>query len=234
MDIEILYGSRSITVHVDFSDRKRLSITVHPDCSVTALAPLESGSELIENRLKKRSGWIVKQLSYFEEYQPILPPRQYINGETHYYLGRQYRLRISEGDTPNLKLIGRYFEMQIPDIQNRDEVKKLMLSWQSKHAKQILKKRISLYLPRFLKMDIEEPPIRYRRMKKRWGSCSPKGVIIFNTELTKASVNCIDYVVVHELCHLVYSVHSQNFYRLLSRILPDWKKRKENLEKAKL
>lgn len=232
MELEFLYGNRTLKVRVDFSERKRLSITVHPDCRVTARAPLGTPKEKIEAKLKRRSGWIVKHLNYFEEYQPTLPPRQYISGETHYYLGRQYRLRIRKGEKPQLRLTGRYFEMEIPDTKDRDKAGKLMLEWHARHARNILESRISRFLPVFIKKGAPEPQIRYRRMKKRWGSCSPNGVVMFNTELAKAPIHSIDYVVVHELCHLLYAKHDQNFFRLLGRILPDWKKRKERLEKA--
>ena len=107
-----------------------------------------------------------------------------------------------------------------------------MLDWYSAHAKNLLSRRLSQYLPIFVKMKAPEPKILFRRMKKRWGSCSKNGVIMLNNELAKAPILCIDYVIVHELCHLLYPNHDRKFFRLLKRIMPDWEKRKERLEKV--
>ena len=81
-------------------------------------------------------------------------------------------------------------------------------------------------------MGAAVPIVRFRRMKKRWGSCSNGGVIMLNTELAKAPIHCIDYVILHELSHLLFLNHDRKFFRLLGRLLPDWKKRKERLEKV--
>lgn len=232
MDVNLAYGSRTIKVHVVLGQRKRLSITVHPDCSVIAKAPEDSSAEKIESRIKSRAKWIAQQLAFFERHQPTPPPRQYVNGETHYYLGRQYRLRICAGETSRLRLIGRYFEMELPNPRDRSKAKELMQEWHKVHSRQILESRIAIYLPHFRSRGALEPRIRYRRMKKRWGSCSRTGVIMVNTELTKAPLHCVDYVVAHELCHLLHPRHDRGFFRLLGQVLPDWEKRKERLERA--
>jgi len=229
---ELIYGDMRIPVSLKFEPRTRLTITVYPDKSVVAKAPISKQIEEVTTRIKNRTAWIVKQLEYFEQFHPITPPRRYISGETHYYLGRQYRLRITQGTRPQVKLIGRFFLMELSDPSDREKAKKVMQQWYSKHAKGYLKKRIDKYFDRFLKIGAKEPEIRFRRMKKRWGSCSNGRVILLNTELVKAPIHCIDYVIIHELCHLIYPKHSKGFFQLLSRIIPDWKKRKERLEKV--
>ena len=231
-EIELQYGSTTISVGISFARRKSLAITVHPDMRVTARVPVELSIDEVKHFLKKRAPWIVKQLNYFEQFQPLPPKRQYVSGETHYYLGRQYRLRIHCGEKANVRLIGRFFEMELPDPDDRDKAKRLMLNWYSAHAKKLLTRRLAIYLPIFMKMGASEPEVRFRRMKRRWGSCSSNGVIMLNTELVKAPIHCIDYVIIHELCHLLYPHHDRKFYRLLGRILPDWEKRKERLEKV--
>lgn len=234
MNISLVYGNRTIRVHVALSQRKRLSITVHPDCSVTAKAPEHSRVENIENKIRKRAKWIVDQLTFFEAHQPAVTPRQYINGETHIYLGRQYRLRIRTGKIPRVRLIGRYFELEMPDTEDREQAARLMRKWHKDHARLIIESRVALFMPRFRCKGAPEPMIRYRLMKKRWGSCNKNGVIMFNTELAKAPLDCVDYVVVHELCHLLCPHHDQDFFRLIKRVLPDWERRKDRLEKASL
>lgn len=232
MEVDLVYGCRTMKVHVAFGNVKRFSITVHPDCSVTAKAPVNTPTEKITSRLNKRSEWIAEQLAFFEKHQPLLPPRQYVSGETHCYLGRQYRLHIRKGETPRIRLVGRFFEMELPDPGDREQAQGLMLAWQTRHSRQILESRVACFLPKFLSKGAPAPRISYRRMKKRWGSCSPNGTVLLNTELAKAPLHCIDYVVIHELCHLLYPNHDSKFYRLLGQMLPDWEKRKDRLEKA--
>ena len=212
--------------------RKYLSVTVHPDLCITAKAPAGYKLEFIRKRLEKRASWISKQLDFFERFQPLPKERKFVSGETHYYLGRQYRLRIRPGEKARVQLIGRFFEMELPDTNNRERARVLMLDWYSAHAKDLLSRRLAQYVPTFEKMGAAAPVVRYRRMKKRWGSCSGNGVIMLNTELVKAPTHCIDYVIIHELCHLLYPQHDKKFYHLLGRVLPDWEKRKERLEKV--
>jgi predicted metal-dependent hydrolase len=232
MQVDLSFGARKFVVDVVFADRKRLSITVHPDFKITAKAPAGYEPEVIRNRLEKRASWIARQVDFFERFQPLPTERKFISSETHYYLGRQYRLRIRPGKIARVRLFGRFFEMELSDTGNREKVRALMLDWYSAHAKNMLAGRLAQYLPTFVRMGASEPEVRYRRMKKRWGSCSGDGVIMLNTELVKAPIHCIDYVIIHELCHLHYPQHDRKFYHLLGRILPDWEKSKERLEKV--
>jgi len=234
MLVEVDYGKTSFRITVEFSERKRLSITVHPDLSITAKAPLDSDSATLKKRLKKRTSWIARQLAYFEQYHPQQPERQYISGETHYYLGRQYRLRIRACNKSKVRLIGRYFEVETPNPNDRKYIRKLMHKWYSDHAKQLINKQLKERLAVFERWQISEPEVQFRRMRKRWGSLTPAGTLLFNTELVKAPLQCMDYVIVHELCHLVYSQHNSRYYRLLELIMPDWKQRKERLERLNI
>ena len=230
--MDLSFGAREFVVDVVTEKRKRLSVTVHPDLRITAKAPAGYKLEVIRQRLEKRASWIARQLDFFERFQPLPTERKFVSGETHYYLGRQYRLRIRPGEKARVQLIGRFFEMELPDTSNKEKARALMLDWYSAHAKDLLSRKVNQYLPAFEKMGATAPEIRYCRMKKRWGSCSGNGVIMLNTELVKAPTHCIDYVIIHELCHLLYPHHDKKFYHLLGRILPDWEKRKERLEKV--
>ena len=230
--VELYYGSKTITVKVYFESRKRLSITVHPDMQVIAKAPSDQPIEKVTAYLKKRAPWIVRHLNYFEDFQPILPPKKYISGETHYYLGRQYRLRIREGEKTQVKLIGKFFQMELTYTNNSSKARDVMLDWYSFHAKQLLTRRVNIYQEYFLKQGAAEPNLKFRQMKKRWGSCSTNGTIMLNTELVKTPIYCIDYVLIHELCHIIYLKHDNGFYTTLRRIMPDWEKRKERLERV--
>jgi predicted metal-dependent hydrolase len=230
--ITISYSNLQIPVNVWYEVRNRLRITVLPDKTVVARAPNTNTLEEVQAKLEKRAPWIIRQLEYFEQYQPILPERQYVSGETHYYLGRQYRLKVIVGNNNTVKLIGRYFLLTTAQPEDQERKKQLLQDWYSRHARVLIQNRVSLYIDRVYELGAQKPEIKFRSLKKRWGSCTPSGVITFNTELIKAPIHCIDYVVLHELCHLVREGHSTKFYHLLDVLMPDWKKRKERLEKV--
>jgi hypothetical protein len=104
--ITVSYSNLQIPVTVWFEERNRLRITVQPDKSIVAKAPLDHSMEEVQAKLEKRAPWMIRQLEYFDQYHPVLPDRQYISGETYYYLGRQYRLKVTAGSENAVKLIG--------------------------------------------------------------------------------------------------------------------------------
>ena len=230
--ITVSYSNLQIPITVWFEERNRLRITVQPDKSIVAKAPLDHSMEEVRAKLKKRAPWMIRQLEYFDQYHPILPERQYISGETYYYLGRQYRLKVTAGSENAVKLIGKFFMLTTTQPENLERKQQILQDWYTRHAKVFIQNRSELFVDRLIELGARKPEIKYRRMNKRWGSCTPSGVITFNTELIKAPTHCIDYVVLHELCHLVHVGHNAKFYHLLDVLMPDWKKRKERLEKV--
>jgi len=227
---EFKYGRSTIEYQLMFEDRKNLAITVNPDKSVVVKVPLKSSLDEIQAKLDKRGQWIVKQLNYFDKFHPLQPERQYVSGETHYYLGRQYRLKIHKGPDNTVKLIGKFFIAQTTKPGNREHLKLLMNEWYAIHAQLLLDRRVKLYWEQILRSGFRHLEIQYRPMKRRWGSYSQNGTITFNIELVKAPLNCIDYVIVHELCHLIHPNHDKGFYRLMESIMPEWRSNKEKLE----
>ena len=230
--ITVSYSNLQIPVTVWFEERNRLRITVQPDKSIVAKAPLDHSLDEVQTKLKKRASWMAQQLEYFDKYHPILPERQFVSGETHYYLGRQYRLKVMPGSENDVKLIGKYFVLTTTQPENPERKQQILHDWYTSHARVFIQNRVKLFTDRLIELSAKTPEIKYRRMNKRWGSCTPSGVITFNTELIKAPTHCIDYVVLHELCHLVHEGHNVKFYHLLDVLMPDWKKRKERLEKV--
>ena len=232
MQIEIPYGKRKFFTQVEWSKRKRIAVIVQPDFLIKARVPIGVDLVTIKKFLMKKAAWIAKQVDFFGRFHPLPVNRRYISGETHLYLGKQYRLKIKTGKIHNIKLIGQYFVAEVPSDQQNKKVKEQMLKWYRDHAREILIKRTNQILPVFVKLGIKPQQFRIQAMKKRWGSCSKKKNITLNTELVKAPIVCIDYVITHELCNLLSSRHNAKFYRILSNIMPDWEKRKARLEKV--
>lgn len=223
----INYGSKSIKFHLDFSDRKTLGIKVHPDNSVHVAAPFDSEMDKIEAKVKQKARWIIKQQNEFLSYLPKLAERKFINGETHLYLGRQYLLEINPSKKNEVK-ISRNKLIVNHIVKSKPE--SVLEKWYIEKAELHFKKLIHELLPLFNKYQVSTPTIQIKKMKKRWGSCSANGNIILNLELIKASKGSIEYVIIHELCHLIHHNHTKAFYLLLDSIMPDWKKWKNKLE----
>jgi len=188
--------------------------------------------EKVLAKVWKRAGWILQQQRYFGDFLPQTPPRRYVSGETHRYLGRQYRLKVVEGGTGAVKLKGRFIWVHIPCKGDRRTVRHLVESWYLLRAKDRLARSFAESAAKMGPRLKDLPPLKFRRMSKRWGSWTKLGGISLNPELIKAPASCIDYVVTHELCHAMHGNHGQEFYALLRRVMPDWETRKARLEKG--
>lgn len=224
------YAGEQIPVSLEFEERKRLSISVHPDCSVTALAPANRSAEDVLAHLERRRAWIARQRRYFETYHPLPEGKRFVSGETHPYLGRQYRLRVRRTSDVDVKLIGRFLNVYVPSPKEPKFVRAALNAWYRAHAEPIFLDRLNRCLESAPSLRGIEPTLRIRRMTGRWGSCSKAGTITLSTELIKAPLHCIEYVIMHELCHLRVHDHSPTFFRLLGRCIPDWRRRKERLD----
>lgn len=223
----IVFGSREINYELSFKDRKTLGIKVYPDCKVKVIAPLDTTEEKLKSKLREKAPWIIKQQLEFLSYYPLTPPRKFINGETHLYLGRQYKLKIEKSSIDKVKLFrGRLLVLRRENTSARNLLSDWYREKASIHFGEILKRT----LPLFSRYNISEPELQIRQMSTRWGSCTPKGKVILNPELIKAPKGSIEYVIIHELCHLIHHNHTRAFYNLQETIMPDWKKWKERLE----
>lgn len=226
----LAYGSESIDFTLNFSPRRRLSITVEPDGSVIVKAPTSASLEAVLDRIRQKAGWIIRQRDHFAAFGPAMPPKRYVSGETHRYLGRQYRLKVIEGNSPSVKLVGRFFEIVALKKSDTKAVRRQLEAWYRRQAKRIFAEHASRCLKSSYFRSLSVPRLLIRTMKRRWGSCTREGTILLNLALIQASPPCIDYVITHELCHLIHHHHDAAFYRLLERVLPDYRERKRRLE----
>ncbi|MCR6640104.1 MAG: M48 family metallopeptidase [Sporocytophaga sp.] len=228
MESFIQFGSMKIDFRLEYSNRKSLGITVTSDLEVLVKAPVDASLDKIKEKLQKKAPWIIRQQSFFLSFHPKTPARKFISGETHLYLGRQYRLKINEGKSVSVKLKGKFIVVTTTD---KNKVKQLVNDWYLKNAKLKLHAIAQPIIEKFKKYKVEPSSIVLRDMPTRWGSCTPKGKIILNPELIKAPKGCIEYVVIHELCHLIHHDHTQKFIDLQMKEMKDWEKWKAKLEK---
>ena len=230
MNASILYGLKKIDFQLIYSDRKSLGIKVNPDLSVQVTAPSKTSIDLVKVKLKNKAPWIIRQQNYFQKYHPMTPPRKFVSGETHLYLGRRYRLKTRRALKPEVKIKDGFINVYVNSHPGKDQVKKLLNSWYRERAGIIFNEIYDNVSREFKKRNISYDIFIIRNMKKRWGSCTPSKRIIINTELIKAPKGCIEYVIVHEMCHLKYPNHSKAFYSLQSKFMPDWEFWKNKLE----
>ena len=223
------------------SKPRKVLIKVHPDQRVVATAPIDASDMLIHDAMMKRARWIWQSLQEFAKQTDEILPKRYVSGETQFYLGRRYVLKVIVDleQTVGVKLLSGKLNVIVNQVINNPEnpsdsersirVKALLEKWYQEKAKLIFAERLDLVLPK-ASWVMDTPSFRLIAMKKQWGSCSPKGNLILNPHLIKAPKECIDYVILHELCHLKEHNHSERFWRLLTQVMPNYKDLKARLD----
>lgn len=225
---KIKFGTQEIKYSVIKKSRRTLQINVEPEGDVVIVSPLKASSQDIQKLVRKRALWILKQKSFFQTYCQKHVPKEYISGETHRYLGKQYRLKVIESDKEQVLLKGSYIQVF---VKNRSNAKILLENWYLSKAKILFNSKVDKVLLKMEKERIRPSQIKVRVMRTRWGSCTPSGNIILHPALIKAPMECLEYVIVHELCHLKYMKHDKRFYNLLEKHCPNYIKRKDKLNK---
>jgi predicted metal-dependent hydrolase len=216
----VQYGTTTIHYRLEHRERRTLGIEVHPDGQVRVIAPEDAAIITVQARVLKRAGWILKQQREFASYPPPQPARKYVSGESHRYLGKQYRLCVTIGKPEQVKLSRGFLNVTATEP---DRVQALLERWFRARAEAVFSERIAVCLERVSPFGVIHPgDFKLKRMEKRWGSCTADGTIYLNPYLIGAPKECIDYVITHELIHTVHLHHKRRFYALLSRCFPDW------------
>ncbi|MDZ7860596.1 MAG: SprT family zinc-dependent metalloprotease [Candidatus Krumholzibacteriota bacterium] len=206
--------------------RRTASVQVSPQNEVSIIVPDNLAQVKIDNIIRRKSSWIINKIKTNDAVRHPPKPKEYVSGEAFSYLGRNYRLKIARGNPQPVELKNGRFYVYVPDsVKKRDDlIRDALGEWYKSHAKNKLRSRISMYSER---VGVSCRNIKVKNLKSRWGSCSKAGNININWRIIMAPLSIVDYVIVHELCHLKYHNHSKEFWRLLGQILPDYLKRKE-------
>jgi predicted metal-dependent hydrolase len=225
------YGGETIPYVVRrMGSRKTLGIEVHPDGRVLVRAPIDCPASVISERVRRRASWISRQRADFARYQPRTPQRQYVSGEAHLYLGRQYRLKAVSSPEAGVRLSRGEIIVTTAGMATPARVKTQLEGWYRARAREVFAEAVETSVRRF--HAIHRPRLIIRTMQSRWGSLSRSGNMTLNVRLVQAPRACIEYVVAHELCHALHRDHNSRFYGVLDALMPDWRKRKERLEAA--
>ncbi len=222
-------SNREIPIEMQYGFRKRLTLTVYPDRRVVARVPYGLPKRQVETYFQKKSKWLIKHLDHFEQHPPE-NEKHYSEGEEFAYLGKKLKLKLITGAT-RIELTDEDMIVRVKDPSDKDMIARAIDRWYRKKAIEILTPRYHEMLQSLNYLGLPETTLRFYKMKRRWGSCSAKGVITLNTELIKKDTALIDYVIVHEICHLKVPAHNKDFYSLVASILPDWKMLRQALNK---
>jgi predicted metal-dependent hydrolase len=211
-----IYGTAVIEYTLRRSARRTLSISVHAE-GVSVVAPEGVDAQAVDERVRRRARWILRQQRRFEELKPRTPERRFVGGETHRYLGRQYRLKVEACVHDRVRLLHGRLVVESRQAWSVTRTATLLRGWMRQRAGEVLRERYEAAGAIAARLGIAQPKLTIRTMQKRWGSHTASGRI---------------NVIVHEMCHVAEPNHSPRFFRLLRRSMPDWERRKEMLERS--
>ena len=228
----ILYAGAPLRYLLEQKSVKNLNLRIRRDGSVFVSAHPAISIERIDAFVAGKGGYIRSAQKRFQEMAQYAPkPKQYVSGETFYLLGRGVRLSVEKNVRDTIWNDGVYLHLQTKDPDDFSKKQRLVTAYLDEQCHAVFSEILSEIYPIFQKYGIPMPALRIRNMETRWGSClAQKGIITLNKRLLKAPRHCIEYVVMHELCHFLYPDHSKRFYTFLTTLMPDWRERKSILD----
>ena len=231
MDIfKLTLDTKNINVKIARKNIKNIHLKVYRDLSVTLSVPNDVVDSYIVDYLSSKKYWIDKQLNMFEKNSGYNNIGNLKNGSSTQLLGKDLRILVNKGEN-GILLNDKTLTIFVNDVADINKINDIFENWWVEFAYSIYNQIIEKFMPIFSKYDIEKPKLEVKKMNTLWGSCSRKrNVITLNEFLLKANIRCIEYVVLHELTHLLYYGHNQDFYETLTIYMPDWKERKKELD----
>ena len=202
MKSKICYGTKEIEFSIEFRNRKIMSISIEPPQNITVVAPIGTNEEEIKEVVKLKGAWIVQKLFEFRKIESKRVNREFVNGESFMYLGRNYSLQIHIDETlqnnSSVKLFRGKFHVYVKE-KNDELIKTAMEAWYREKTEEQVKKRIKYYQKFFNK---KPSSIKVKEQKKRWASCTSNNELLFNWRCVMAKSTALDYIIVHETCHM--------------------------------
>ncbi len=232
--LNLKLGSTVISYSIRKSLRaKHVSISIGAD-GVQVVAPVSMENNQIILLVENKREWIVNKLeNYQQRPMQIRVERKFISGEKLLFMGENYPLSVleHEGGSCSVNLIDNHFlvtiNKDIPQEKRREVIRKKLEQWYIGRAKELIRERLELFTD---KISVKVNTVRFKNQKTRWGSCSQRGNLNFNWKLVMAPTHIVDYVVVHELCHLRQLNHSKAFWQIVESQIPDYKERRKWLK----
>ncbi|MCP4572515.1 MAG: M48 family metallopeptidase [bacterium] len=232
---EVRFGTSRIVYGVRRSARRKktVAVAVEPDGAVRVTAPVDTARGRLDEIVHKKARWILERRRRQDDLLPSPGRRELVSGESFLYLGRQYRLKVCPADAgAAVRLERGWLVASVPRGlavgERAQEVRARLIAWYRGHAARRLPERVRALAPA---VGVEPAGVLIREPRKRWGSCDARGNLRLNWRIVQAPRRLVDYVVVHELVHLLYPVHDRDFWALLGRTMPDYEQRREELRR---
>jgi predicted metal-dependent hydrolase len=230
-------GSQTVAYTLTRANRKSIGITIHPDLRVEVRAPRAMGEQAIEDALQQRARWILRHLAKFAQRPAKARPAIQPHAGVYLWLGEYKPLQVIPLENDELPREGVTVDADKITVSCKAAAKdarvaKLLEQWSRGQAAAHFAARIATVLPHFATYNFAAPALKVRKMRARWGSCSTNGIVTLNVKLIHLDPVLIDYVIMHELCHLVEHNHSKRYYALLTHMMPDWAARRQRLNET--
>jgi hypothetical protein len=229
------YGDETINCLISRHDINNIQIKVKPNFEVIARVPQLTTVTDIRHAVVNKANWIYQQLSYFRDRQQYVVTKEYVSGEMMFYLGKHYVLKVISDNSADIKVTITGNRLQVNLIEQptnkQQQVKQLITAWYKTQAEQVFSTRLAKIAPQIDWLN-ELPKLHINAAQKQWGSYSASGKLMLNVHLIKAPTICIDYIIVHELCHIIEKNHSKKFWNLVTQTMPFWRKAKQQLDNS--
>jgi predicted metal-dependent hydrolase len=222
---------QDLEFEVVYSNRRTLGISVLPDSSVIVRVPYLTSLKTINRIIQQKAGWIKKHRDICEGNKKNELHGLYVTGESHLFRGKKVALNIAKSVKPYIRFNSSTIDIGLEKTDDYGAVKRLLYKGYKNEASVVFPEIFNRILINHENQQFKPTGLIIRTMKRRWGSCSNKGVITLSTELIKLSDLFIEYIIIHELCHLKHHNHGAGYYKLLSELFPDWKNVRKDLRK---
>jgi Predicted metal-dependent hydrolase len=220
-----------IEFKVVYSGRRSIGISVLPDSTVIVRVPYLTSFKTITSIVTDKYGWVIKHRDNYRKLDNSSLNRSYTTGELHLFRGNRSILQIEKSVMPYVRFNDNTIELGTLKTDDSDVIKRLLYKGYKDEALILFPELLQKVVREHQNQMFKPAGLIIRTMKRRWGSCSNKGVITLSTELIKLSDLYIEYVIAHELCHLKHHNHGAHYYKLLSEVFPEWKTVRKELRK---
>ena len=231
LKLQETYSLKEIEFKVIYSARRSLGISVLPDSTVIVRVPFRTSLKTINRIVEEKSDWIIKHRDRYKEKGMSNQNRLYNNGEVHLFRGNDCVLKVEKSVKPFVRFYDGTISLGLAKTDDPRVIKALLYRGYKNEAINTFPGKLTAVLQKYENQMFKPSGLVIRTMKRRWGSCSNKGVITLSTELIKLPDHFTEYVIIHELCHLKHHNHGPRFYNLLSDLYPDWKSVRKELRK---
>lgn len=228
---KIIYNYEDLEYRIVYSKRRTIGISVHPDSTVYVRVPYRTSEKTINRIVSEKYDWVIKHRDNYRNLDNSNLKNSYLDGETHLFRGKKSVLKIVRSARLYVRFLDEIIEIGIDKDYSPEAIKKILYTGYKTEAGKHFPQLLNKVLTEHERYGFRPANLIIRTMKRRWGSCSNKGVITLSTELIKLSDQLIEYVIIHELCHLRHHNHGVKFYELLSEIFPEWKSVRKELRK---